>query len=74
MLGFAETSGRFPAENSPYLRFIQAERDEIQRVKWLESERLGGDCGHDYAVWVWSMRHRSAWISGMKERGLYPGT
>ena len=71
-MDFAE-SGRFPADLSPYMAFLRAERDEILKVKWCESERVGHDVGIDYSVWCWTMRHRAAWISGLKERGLYPG-
>ncbi len=64
---------RFPAQMSGYLDFLAAERAEIMRLKWLESERLGHDCGLDYATWQWCFRHRATWIEGLKERGLYPG-
>lgn len=71
-MGFADT-GRFPAEQSRYLAFLRAEHEEIERLKWIESERVGRDVGRDYATWTWCMRHRAAWISGLKEQGLYPG-
>lgn len=70
-MGFTDT-GRFPAEQSRYMAFLRAEQREIDRLKWLESERCGQDVGRDYSVWLWVMRHRSAWISGLKERGEYP--
>jgi hypothetical protein len=60
--------------NSSYYKFIQAEREEILKTKWLISERLGKDCGMDYAVWEWTMRWRHVWISGLKEQGKYPLT
>lgn len=57
---------------SGYMDFLRAEADEIARLKWLESERLGRDCGADYATWTWCMRHRTTWISGLKAEGRYP--
>ena len=73
-MDFAQTGRRFPAEHSSYLAFLRAEAEEIQKVKWCESERLGHDCGHDFAVWVWSMRYRHLWISGLKAAGQYPAS
>lgn len=70
-MDFADT-GRFPAEQSRYLGFLRQEHNEILKVKWCESERAGRDVGMDYAVWSWSMRYRTAWISGLKARGEYP--
>ncbi len=68
----ANTGQRFPAHMSSYLQFLKAEHEEIMKTKWVESERAGHDVGLDYAVWCWSMRHRAAWIEGLKVRGLYP--
>ncbi len=69
---FAET-GRFPTEHSSYFTFLRAEHEEIMRLKWLESEKIGHDIGRDYAIWLWSMRHRERWIEGLRLSGAYPG-
>ncbi len=57
---------------SSYLDFIKEEHQQILAVKWVESERLGHDCGIDYAIFQWSMRHREKWIEALKASGQYP--
>ena len=43
-----------------YKEFL-AEREEILRHKWLESERVGHDIGFDRALTDWIPRHRRDW-------------
>ena len=43
-----------------YQEFL-AEREEIMRHKWLESEKAGHDIGYDRAVLDWIMNHRDKW-------------
>lgn len=38
-----------------------AEREEILRHKWVESERVGFDIGYDGAWVSWVLRHRANW-------------
>ncbi|MFZ4482604.1 MAG: hypothetical protein ACOYOL_01320 [Chthoniobacterales bacterium] len=47
--------------NSTLYREFLAEREEILRHKWIESEKLGHDIGFEKALLDWVMRHRSAW-------------
>jgi hypothetical protein len=35
---------------------------EIERYKWIESERLGYDIGLDEAVKKWTRRYADAWF------------
>jgi hypothetical protein len=46
---------------SEFYREFLAERDEILRHKWLESERAGHDIGFEKALLDWVARHRSTW-------------
>lgn len=38
-----------------------AERDEVLRHKWLESEKAGYDIGYERALVDWIMNHREKW-------------
>jgi hypothetical protein len=40
----------------------QAEREEILRLKWYESEKAGCDIGFDNALVSWSVHHRAQWL------------
>lgn len=42
-------------------REFQAEREEILRHKWLESEKAGYDIGFENALVDWIMNHRTGW-------------
>ena len=46
--------------SSLYREFL-AEREEILRHKWLESEKAGHDIGYDRALLDWIMNHRDKW-------------
>jgi len=53
-----------------YQEFL-AEREEILRHKWLESERLGHDIGFERALMDWIRYHRKDWIKGRdSQRGM----
>ena len=43
-----------------YKEFL-AEREEILRHKWIESEKAGHDIGFEKALLDWIVRHRSTW-------------
>ena len=48
-------------KNSSLYREFQAERDEILRHKWIESEKAGYDIGFERALTDWIGKHRSKW-------------
>jgi hypothetical protein len=48
-------------KNSSLYREFQAERDEILKHKWIESEKAGRDIGFEQALTDWIIRHRSQW-------------
>ncbi len=60
-------SDMFPIERSDYLKTYLLEQQEIERLKWLESEKAGHDIGHYRAHWLWLTRHRAAWVSGVRQ-------
>lgn len=48
-------------EESSIYREFMAERDEIFRHKWIESEKKGHDIGFDKALMEWVVNYRSEW-------------
>jgi hypothetical protein len=38
-----------------------AQREEVERHKWLESEKVGRDIGYDAALIDWVIKHKSKW-------------
>lgn len=54
-------SGNDLLKNSNLYREFQAEREEILRHKWIESEKLGYDIGFEKALTDWIVKHRSKW-------------
>ena len=48
-------------KNSSLYREFQAEREEILKHKWIESEKAGHDIGFERALTDWIINHRSSW-------------
>lgn len=48
-------------KNSSLYREFQAEREEILKHKWIESEKAGYDIGFESALTDWIVKHRSKW-------------
>lgn len=46
--------------SSLYKEFL-AEREEILKHKWLESEKIGKDIGFERALLDWIRKHRDQW-------------
>ena len=59
-----EASGKDLVEKSSLYREFQAEREEILKHKWIESEKVGYDIGFEHALTDWIMKHRSKWRRG----------
>ncbi len=47
--------------NSVLYKEFLAEREEILRHKWIESEKLGHDIGFEKALLDWIVKYRSSW-------------
>ena len=52
----------FVKESLLYKEFL-AEREEILRHKWIESEKAGHDIGFEKALLDWILKYRSSWRS-----------
>ncbi len=48
-------------QNLSLYKEFQAEREEILKHKWIESEKAGHDIGFDQALVDWVVNHRQAW-------------
>ena len=67
------TSHEFVKQSSLYQEFL-AEREEILKHKWLESERLGYDVGFERALLDWIRKHRECWRAARRQQSGAPGT
>lgn len=61
------SSSDFVKQSSLYQEFL-AEREEILRHKWLESERLGYDIGFERALLEWIRKHRESWRAARRSQ------
>ena len=48
-------------KNSVLYKEFLAEREEILKHKWIESEKAGTDIGFEKALLDWILKHRSNW-------------
>jgi hypothetical protein len=56
-------------KNSSLYREFQAEREEILKHKWIESEKAGRDIGFERALTDWIIKHRSKWRKARQAGG-----
>src|SRR2546430_11746691 len=63
----SEPSRDFVKQSSLYQEFL-AEREEILKHKWLESERLGYDIGFERALLDWIRKHRESWRAARRQQ------
>jgi hypothetical protein len=65
------SSREFVKQSSLYQEFL-AEREEILKHKWLESERLGYDIGFERALLDWIRKHREGWRAARRQNLSHP--
>ena len=63
----SSVDGTSLVKNSTLYREFQAERTEILKHKWIESEKAGRDIGFEQALVDWIVKHRSKWRKARKE-------
>jgi hypothetical protein len=51
----------FKREDSSVYQYFLAEREEILKHKWIESEKEGYDIGFEKALVDWILKHRNGW-------------
>ena len=53
--------------NSALYREFLAERDEILKHKWIESQKAGYDIGFERALLDWIVKHRTNWRKARRQ-------
>ena len=70
------TTGRTDArdllERSALYREFVAEREEIFKHKWIESEKAGRDIGFEAALVSWVVHWRSQWRQTRRRQAITP--
>jgi hypothetical protein len=59
--GASEDEGSHFLKNSVLYKEFLAEREEVLKHKWIESEKAGSDIGFEKALLDWIVKHRSNW-------------
>ncbi len=52
------------------VELVQAQRQEIAKYKWIESEKAGRDIGWQRAFEEWLQFHFPAWVRQEKSRAI----
>jgi hypothetical protein len=55
-------------QHSALYREFEAEREEILKHKWIESEKAGYDVGFEWALTDWIIKYRPNWLKWRKEQ------
>jgi hypothetical protein len=61
-----DDQAQFVKDSALYKEFL-AERAEILKHKWIESEKAGKDIGFERALLDWILKHRSNWRDRRKK-------
>jgi hypothetical protein len=55
------SNGSDLVRKSSLYREFEAEKEEIMKHKWIESQKAGRDIGFERALTDWIIKHRSKW-------------
>ncbi len=53
--------------NSKLYQFYMLEQQEIDKLKWIESEKAGRDIGKHKAVFLWVKYYRNDWKKSLDD-------
>lgn len=72
----AATNGAEALQHLSLYKEFEAEREEILKHKWYESEKAGYDIGFERALADWIVKHRAEWRKHRQAQraGQAPGT
>jgi hypothetical protein len=51
-----------PETDAAVWQFFLEEREEILKLKWIESQKAGRDIGYEQAIQIWLQLHRRSWV------------
>jgi|TARA_E500000318_G_C3391170_1_gene146036 hypothetical protein len=54
-------------DTSTVYQYYKSELEQIQKHKWIESEKAGKDVGFSFALTDWIRYHRKAWRKSIKK-------
>jgi len=66
--GFSDQPDNSLVKDSVLYKEFLAEREEILRHKWIESEKAGKDIGFEKALFDWIVKHRASWRANRLRR------
>jgi len=66
-----ENKDRAVLKRSSLYREFLAEREEILKHKWLESEKIGKDIGFERALLDWIRKHRDEWRATRRPKASF---
>lgn len=55
---------------NPLAELIRSQREEIERYRWIESEKAGRDVGWKRASEEWKKKHFVAWKRSLRDQGI----
>jgi len=58
--------------NLPAAELIRSQREEIEKYRWIESEKAGRDIGWERASEEWKQKYYSIWKRNVRQCGLEP--
>ena len=56
--------------NDPIAVMVRSQREEIEKYRWIESERVGHDICLQRAEREWRRKHARAWRDWVRSQGL----
>ena len=57
-------------KRDPLAEIVRSQHEEIQKYKWIESEKLGKDIGWERAAREWLQKHFPEWKRFRWERAI----
>jgi hypothetical protein len=63
------SNGQDLVRRSSLYREFEAEKEEIMKHKWIESQKAGHDIGFERALTDWIIKHRSKWRRSRQPSG-----